>query len=58
MAIGTRKLGKVCVFDMHGNLTIGTADVELRKKFRREMSEAQSQTRAPLLLLMLMLLLN
>lgn len=43
MVIGTRKLGKVCVFDMHGNLTIGTADIELRKKFRTALDANESR---------------
>lgn len=43
MAIHTRKLGKICVFDMHGSLTIGTADIELRDAFRAALASGESR---------------
>ena len=43
MAIHTRKLGKVCVFEMSGNLTIGKSDIELRKAFRSALAAGENR---------------
>jgi len=41
MAIAKRKVGKICVLDISGTMTIGKGDVELREAFRQALDEGE-----------------